>query len=147
MPKTEDIIITFGQKMLNQTNVSGLLFPMIEGSNATYKFKTISEKGVDLFGALNNYWFYPGNITSTYSVEMLPKEIDIAEYKELFHTSWLNVYNDGTTLTQSGEEPIVMNLEIYADNVTIKGINIKNSDFYVNLPWATSSVTKYQLEH
>lgn len=144
MPKTEDINITFAEDVKPNERF-WVAFPMIEGSNATYKFKTISEKGIDLFGALNNYWFYPGNITSTYSVEMLPKEIDIAEYKELFHTSWLNVYNDGTTLTQSGEEPIVMSLDIYADNVTIKGINIKNSNFYVDLPWATSSRTNINL--
>jgi hypothetical protein len=144
MPKAEDINITFAEG-IDPSERFWVALPLLESTNADYAFKTTSEKGVDLFGTLTNYWFYPGNLTWTYSVEMLPKEIDIAEYKELFHTNWLNVYNDGTILTQSGEEPIVMSLDIYADNVTIKGINIKNSDFWVELPWATSSRTNINL--
>ena len=144
IPKGEDINITFAEGV-DPSERFWVALPLLESTNADYAFKTTSEKGVDLFGTLTNYWFYPGNLTWTYSVEMLPKEIDIAEYKELFHTNWLNVYNDGTILTQSGEEPIEMSLDIYADNVTIKGINIKNSNFYVDLPWATSSRTNINL--
>ena len=144
LPKAEDINITFAEGV-DPSERFWVALPLLEGSSANYTFKTTTEKGVDIFGRKIDYWFSPGNLTWTYDVEMLPKEIDIAEYKELFHTSWLSVYNDGTTLTQSGEEPIVMNLDIYADNVTIKGINIKNSEFHVTLPWATSSRTNINL--
>lgn len=133
MPKAESINITFA-KDVNPSEIFWVALPMLEGGNPRLAFKTTSEKGVDLFGAMSWAWFSPGGITSTYSVEMLPKEIDIAEYKELFNNSWLNIYTDGTILTQSGEEPINMGIDIYAQNVTIKGINIKNSSFYIDLP-------------
>jgi hypothetical protein len=132
MPKAEDINITFAEG-IDPSERFWVALPLLEGSSANYTFKTTSEKGVDLFGTLTNRWFYPSNIYTT-SVEMMPKEIDLAEYKELFSTSSINVRNDGTTLTQSGDEPIEMSVSINAKDVTIKGLNLKNSNLYVNVP-------------
>ena len=137
MPKAEDINITFAEG-IDPSERFWVALPLLEGSRANYTFKTTTEKGVDLFGALNN-WFYPGNITYPYGVEMMPKEIDLAEYKELFGT-YLDLRNDGTTLTQSGEDPITdMSIYINAKDATIKGLNLKNSDFYVYVPYRSTN--------
>lgn len=132
MPKAESINITFA-KDVNPSELFWVALPLLEGTNPNPDFKTTSEKGVDLFGKSLYSWFSPGNITSTYSVEMLPKLIDIAEYKELFNTNWMDIFADGTVVTQSGDDAIDFNLYFYTNKATIKGINI-NGDLYCNTP-------------
>ena len=137
MPKGEDINITFAEDVKPNERF-WVALPLLEGSNANYTFKTTTEKGVDVFGSKIDYWFSPGNLTWTYDVEMMPKEIDLAEYKELFGT-YLYLTNDGTTLTQSGEDPITdMSIYINAKDATIKGINLKNSYFDVRIPYRSA---------
>lgn len=132
MPKAEDINITFAEG-IDPSERFWVALPLLEGSSANYAFKTTSEKGVELFGFKRNYWYNPGNITSTYGVEMLPKEIDIAEYKELFNVDWLDIFADGTVVTQSGDDAIDFSVYFYTNKATIKGINI-NGDLYCNTP-------------
>lgn len=132
MPKAESINITFA-KDVNPSEIFWVALPLLEGTNPNPDFKTTSEKGVDLFGKSLYSWFSPGNITSTRSVEMLPKLIDIAEYKELFNTNWMDIFADGTVVTQSGDDAIDFNLYFYTNKATIKGINI-NGNLYCNTP-------------
>lgn len=132
MPKAESINITFA-KDVNPSEIFWVALPMLEGGNPSPAFKTTSEKGVDLFGKSLYSWFSPGNITSTISVEMLPKLIDIAEYKELFNTNWMDIFADGTVVTQSGDDAIDFNLYFYTNKATIKGINIIG-EIYSNTP-------------
>jgi len=132
MPKAESIDITFAEDV-NPSELFWVALPLLEGTNPNPDFKTTSEKGVDLFGKKLYSWFSPGNITSTYSVEMLPKLIDIAEYKELFNTNWLDIFADGTVVTQSGDDTIDFSVYFYTNKATIKGINI-NGDLYSNTP-------------
>lgn len=136
MPKTEDINITFA-KDVDPCERFWVAIPLLDDSKSNYEFKTTTEKGVDLYGYLFNYWsFKPNKIYYQYytlGVEMLPKEIDLTEFKELFNTNWVDIHADGTVVTQSGDDAIDFNLYFYTNKATIKGINI-NGELYCNTP-------------
>lgn len=140
MPKGETINITFAEDVKPNERF-WVALPLLDDSGTDYTFKTTTEKGVDIFGRKIDYGFTPGYLSWTYDVEMMPKEIDLAEYKELFSTNYISVRNDGTTLTQSGDEPIEMSVNINAKDVTIKGINLKNSDISFSAPYRSTEIS------
>ena len=112
-------------------------YPILKGINSQYFFKTTSEDGVDLFAKWDGSTLNPGEIDWIWWVNMWPKTIDLKKHVERFG-NWIYISIDDLTITQSGDEAIDCSLQIYANGVTLKGINIKNSYFYVGLPSSKS---------
>ena len=101
-------------------------YPVEEGFNSDYFFKTTSEDGDELFAKWNNYIFDPGDIYWTYWIDMWPKTIDLKKHIELFG-NWVYINVEDATITQSGEDPISCNVYFYgAKNITIKDLNIES---------------------
>ena len=129
------MIVTFAEEV-DLNDKFWVAYPVAETINSDYFFKTTDEDGVDLFGEWLNMDLYPASMGWTWWVEMWPKAIDLKKHVELFG-SWVNIYVDDLTITQSGDEAIDCDLRINSKGVTLKGINI-NGSFNVGIPYNSS---------
>lgn len=143
----EEVNVTFA-KDVKPNEVFWVALPLTETKNATYKFKSTTEKGVEIFGGLNNYGLWTGGVSTMYGLQMLPKVIDLKEVVDEYNYNGLDINIDGATITQSGEDPLPFWLYIYSKDVTIKGINFENGSLYVYPPSkATEAVLNVEGEN